>query len=81
MTCREFTDFMTDYLAGELPAAESAKFRLHLEQCPPCLGYLKSYEQTVRLNRAVFKQPDDRLPESSPEELVQAILAAGRKPS
>lgn len=78
MTCREFTDFLMDYLSGELPAAESARFRVHLEQCPSCIQYLKSYQQTVRLSRAALKRSDDPLPGSVPEELVQAILAARR---
>ena len=81
MTCREFNDFLMDYLSGELPAAESLVFRGHLERCPPCLAYLKSYEQAVRLNRAAFNRPDAPVPESVPEELVQAILAARRTQS
>ncbi len=79
MTCREFSDFLMDYLSGELPAAEAARFRVHLEQCRSCIEYLKSYQQTVRLNRAAFQGSDDPVTQSVPEELVQAILAARRR--
>ena len=30
MNCREFTEFLHDYLFGDLPAAERAVFEAHL---------------------------------------------------
>ena len=75
MTCRELVDFLMDYLGGELPENQRAVFAEHLDICPPCLAYLKSYEQTVALGRQVC-EPDGDVPEDCPEELVKAILAA-----
>jgi anti-sigma factor RsiW len=75
MTCREVFDFLMRYLDGELSAALRQAFEAHLFVCPPCVAYLDTYKQAVRLGRLVAQ--DDRDPcQSVPEELVRAILAA-----
>jgi anti-sigma factor RsiW len=79
MTCREFIEFLLEYLSGELPQNERAKFEEHLTLCPHCVVYLRSYEETVRLGKAVFTDPDEPVPAEVPEELVQAILASRAK--
>ena len=76
MTCREFADFMADYLAGELPADARAEFDLHLGLCVNCRKYLTGYEATVKLGRAAFEDESSALPPDVPEPLVKAILAA-----
>jgi anti-sigma factor RsiW len=76
VTCREFSDFIGDYLAGDLPATVRTGFEHHLELCPNCGRYLKSYEETVKLGRHAFEDPDALLPHDVPEQLVTAILAA-----
>ena len=76
MTCREFADFMADYLAGELPAAARAEFDHHLDLCVNCRKYLTGYEATVKLGRAAFEDQGAALPRDVPEPLVKAILAA-----
>lgn len=79
MTCREFIDFLIDYFEDDLSARERAEFKDHLVECPDCTEYLKSYEETFRLGKAVFANPDAPLPLEVPEELVQAILASRRR--
>ena len=79
MTCRELVDFLLDYLAGDLPAAERARFEVHLGACPDCVAYLRAYRATVELGRAAFAEPDAPVPDEVPEALVQAILAAREK--
>jgi anti-sigma factor (TIGR02949 family) len=73
LTCHELFDFLMAYLDGELPEAERSAFESHLAACPPCLVYLETYQDTVRLGKAACCEPD--VPEV-PEELVQAILAS-----
>jgi anti-sigma factor RsiW len=80
MTCREFIDFLMEFLNGAMPPEQHALFEAHLAECPDCVNYLHSYEETVRLGRAAFGEPDAPLPESIPEDLVQAILATRGKP-
>lgn len=77
LTCRELADFLLQYLEGELPAEQRAEFEEHLEDCPPCVHYLESYETTVQLEKEAAREPEDALPpEEAPEALVRAILAA-----
>ena len=77
MNCREFTEFLHDYLLGDLPAGARAEFDKHLAECPWCVAYLDSYRKTVQLEQAALSAPEDAPPPAeAPEELVQAILRA-----
>jgi anti-sigma factor RsiW len=76
MTCRELTDFLIDYFEGDLAAGTRTEFDAHLAECPNCVTYLRNYETTIRLGRAVCKQDHDAVADDVPEEVVQAILAA-----
>lgn len=76
MTCQELADFLMSYLEGELPEGQQASLAAHLELCPPCLAYLRTYEETVRLGRSLCDDPAASIPAEVPEELVQAVLAA-----
>jgi anti-sigma factor RsiW len=76
VTCREFADFMADYLAGDLAPDSRLEFERHLDLCVNCRRYLDGYVSTVKLGRRAFDDPDAGLPAEVPEQLVQAILAA-----
>jgi anti-sigma factor RsiW len=76
VTCREFADFIADYLSGELPADSLASFERHLRLCVNCQKYLAGYEATVKLGKRGFADDDADVPPQVPAELVQAILAA-----
>jgi anti-sigma factor RsiW len=78
VTCREFADFMMDYLSDELSSESRAQFGHHLSLCANCRKYLTSYEETVKLGKRAFADEDATLPADVPEELVKAILAARR---
>ena len=80
MTCRELVDFLADYVADELPGSERPLFDAHLAGCPECVSYLDGYRATIRLGKGAFARPGDPVPATVPEKLVQAILAARRKP-
>jgi anti-sigma factor RsiW len=81
MNCREFTEFLHEYLFGNLPADERAEFEKHLAECPWCLAYLDSYQKTIALEQLAFAAAEDAPPPSdAPEELIQAILRARRQP-
>ena len=76
MNCREFTEFLHEYLFGDLPAEERAEFEKHLAECPWCVAYLDSYQKTIQLEHAAFSSPEGPPPADAPEELIQAILSA-----
>jgi len=78
VTCREFADFMMDYLSDELSPESRAQFEHHLSLCINCRKYLTSYEETVKLGKRAFEDEDAALPADVPEDVVKAILAARR---
>jgi len=74
ITCRELIDFLMDYSNGELPPAQRADFERHLAACAPCVNYLRTYEQSVRLGKSSFSDLGRPASDAIPEDLVQAIL-------
>jgi anti-sigma factor RsiW len=79
MTCREFVEFLMDYLSQDIPADSREIFERHINACPDCVQYLATYKQTIVLCREAFDVKEEEIPAEVPEDLVQAILAAQRK--
>lgn len=79
--CSELVDFIADYISGELPVPSRVEFERHLDVCPPCQTYLKTYRDTIAMSRqAELGGPEvASAVEPIPEELVKAILAARAK--
>ena len=77
MTCREFIEFLLEYLLGTV---DREKFDAHLAVCTSCVNYLKSYQEAVKMGKISLADPDGKLAEPPPEELVKAILASRQKP-
>ena len=78
MSCREFADFIADYLSNELPTDIRAQFERHVEICTNCVKYLEAYKAAVALGKAAFDGLDESVPADVPNDLVKAILAARR---
>jgi anti-sigma factor RsiW len=76
LTCREFVEFLADYLDGRLPEIQLVRFNDHLARCPACVNYARTYQQAVRLGRAAILDGEDPAPSDAPPDLVRAILAA-----
>ena len=79
ITCREFIEFLMDYLAGELPEAQKSAFDDHLAVCPSCVAYLNTYAETIKLGKESFSGEDDSPPDDAPPELIHAILEAKKR--
>jgi anti-sigma factor RsiW len=79
MNCRELAELLIDYVSGELPPDHQQLVRDHLDDCPPCLVYLQTYELTIKLTRKLPCQP---LPPSLADRLCKALadLRAGADP-
>jgi anti-sigma factor RsiW len=78
VTCREFADFIADYLSGQLPADARAEFTRHLGACSNCVAYLSAYRATIELGKRAFDDDAASLPAEVPAALIEAILAARR---
>jgi hypothetical protein len=71
MTCRQFIEFLLEYIEERLSAEEQERFDAHLRICPDCRTYLETYGKTVELARLA---ESDSVPPDVPEDLIQAIL-------
>jgi anti-sigma factor RsiW len=84
VTCREFAEFIADYLSGELPGDARASFERHLGNCPTCVAYLSNYRDTIALGRTAFAKDDADadadagVPGDVPDDLIRAILDSRR---
>ncbi len=78
LTCRDFIEFIAEYLANELPLTDREAFEYHLDDCPDCQKYLSSYQASIALSRTAFLNLDAPVPDEVPEELIQAILLVRR---
>ncbi|HXT69349.1 MAG TPA: zf-HC2 domain-containing protein [Vicinamibacterales bacterium] len=75
MNCREMSQFLDEYFAGELPEAVATEFNGHITRCDDCTVYIEQYRRVITTGRAV--RNEDEMCEC-PEELIQAIMAALR---
>jgi len=78
LTCRELSELLAGYFAGELDPDVRMLFEEHLVECPECVAYLRSYAETMRLAKDAYEA--DAVPVEFPEELMRAILVA-REPA
>lgn len=76
ITCNEFEDFILAYLEDELPRGKRAIFDMHLKVCRECREYLRAYRASMDLAKQTLQTVESDLPESVPEDLVAAVLAA-----
>ena len=74
LTCKEFDEFIVDYLDHELPWAIQVSMRLHQFFCRKCRAYLADYRRTIELGQSVFDDPESETPDSVPQELVKAVI-------
>lgn len=79
ITCREFEDFVQDYLDGELSVKQKSLFELHLRLCRECREYLTAYQRSLELGKRVFDESMANLPEEVPEDLIRAIVESRNK--
>jgi hypothetical protein len=76
MTCRDFADFLDEFLERSLPPELTRQFGEHLKICADCRNYLHGYQQAGQAARAALGAADDAVPARVPEGLVKAILSA-----
>lgn len=72
MTCRELTDFLSDYVSDELPAHVQREFEFHLRLCRDCKVFMVQFRETILAGRDAFADAPGTAP--MPEELIRAIM-------
>ena len=78
LTCKQFDDFMVDFLDRELPLPQRISCWMHLKMCRQCAKFVRQYEETISLGKQAFGDPDDPVPDSVPEDLINAAVAHRR---
>lgn len=76
ITCREFEEFVLQYLDGELPSKQRNIFEWHMRICRECREYLAAYKRTVEVGKAALGSADESVPDDVPEDLIRAVLDA-----
>lgn len=76
ISCQEVVELVTDYVEGELPAAETALFEQHLNFCEGCVWYVDQMRTTVEVVGGI-KEED--LPDEMRERLMTAFRDWKRK--
>lgn len=57
LSCVETVQLVTDYVEGELDAADRLRFEQHVSICPPCRGFLSQMRVTRRVVGSVPGEP------------------------
>lgn len=71
MTCRELTELLMDYVAGELPPEQHGQVQDHLGQCTCCMSLVETYHLTIHICR---KLPRPGLSPDCEERLRAALI-------
>jgi anti-sigma factor (TIGR02949 family) len=67
-SCRRVFDLLSEFVDGELSPQERSSLSLHLQACPPCEEFLKTFEAARALGR-------ESLLEKMPPELKERLRA------
>ncbi len=76
MTCRELVELLIDFLSGELTPDDLARFRQHLDECPPCVAYLETYQLVIHLSQRL---PCTAVPPPTMQRLHAVLQEACRR--
>ena len=76
ISCREFEEFILEYIEGGLPQRQRKIFEWHLRICRECRDYLAAYRRSIEIGSAILAEPHDLPPDDVPEDLIAAIIAA-----
>ncbi len=76
ITCRQFEDFIIDYLEGGLTDHQRRLFEIHLKICRECREYLAAYKAGMDAAKQGLSDDAALLPDEVPEDLVAAVIAS-----
>ena len=71
LTCKEFLQELSDYLAENVDKEIPAKLERHILECPNCWVISDTTKKTIQIYRGMDPVP---LPRDVEERLMQALL-------
>lgn len=77
LTCKEFTEKLSDYLDGRMPFGEKVGFWFHSAMCVHCRCYMNQIRLVVGL-AAETPELEDGAEHQCPEAMKQKLLEAYR---
>ncbi|MCH2660572.1 zf-HC2 domain-containing protein [bacterium] len=54
-SCKQVLEALAEYLEGDLTAEDRMRFERHMQDCPPCEAFLKTYCKSGDLAREMLK--------------------------
>lgn len=72
LTCQEQVELLADYLDGTLQPETASALERHLEDCPSCLNFIKTYKAT---NVWVREIASEEMPEELKTRLASFLKA------
>jgi len=57
IVCREVSEFLFDFAAGQLASERREHVEQHLRLCTSCAAYLESYRLTIQMTRQLPRPP------------------------
>ena len=70
LTCKQLTEWITDYLEACLPQAEHDRLKQHLADCEGCQTYLDQMRTTVK---SLASKPRLEIPPAMESDLLRAF--------
>jgi len=78
LTCRDVIGFLLDYLEEALDPDTLAEFERHLQDCPACRAYLRTYDRSRRLVGEVGRVEMPQELKDRLRDLLLGRLSAGQ---
>ncbi|MCB9848213.1 MAG: zf-HC2 domain-containing protein [Phycisphaeraceae bacterium] len=77
LNCKQFVEFLDDYVAGAQPDEVRRAFESHIGCCKTCLEFLEAYKATIETSRKACCCGHKEIPRDKvPQGLINAILKA-----
>jgi anti-sigma factor RsiW len=70
LSCQELVELVTDYLEGELPPSQRARFEVHIAACEHCAAYVAQMRDTLRV---LGELPPEALSDDAERDLRAAF--------
>jgi anti-sigma factor (TIGR02949 family) len=70
ITCREFTELVTEYLEGAMSPEARTRFEAHMDECEGCTTYM---DQMRVMLRTLVRTHAELAPRELREELVESF--------
>ena len=76
ISCKDSVDLLVELLDGELPAEEERRLLAHIDACPPCVAFVKTYKATTGLCRRALAK---KMPQELSAKLTDFLRANIKK--